>query len=82
MPHSKVCNPREGSERVASSRPFQMSSWVAMGKWTIFTQPDQAPVLTPCGSHSQPALETVSLTGVTPLYFIHKCQIAQPGLAP
>lgn len=40
---------------------FSVSSWVAMGKWTVFfRQPDQAPGRTPCGFHSPPALENVS----------------------
>lgn len=41
---------------------FSASSWVAMGKWIVFRQPDQAPGRTPCSFHSPPVLENVSST--------------------
>ena len=76
--------------RVASRRPFQASSWIARGKWTVQTQPNQAPGGTLCRFYSPPVLENVSsaawlcrfLPPVSPSYFIYKCHTTQPSLAP
>lgn len=70
---------------------FSVSSWVAMGKWTVFRQSDQALGRIPCGFHSPPVLENLSfdawLCGFLrspsppPPYFIYKCHTTHPGLA-
>lgn len=67
---------------------FSVSSWVAMGKWTVFRQSDQALGRAPCGFHSPPVLENLSLAAwlcgflrspSPPSYFIYKCHTTHPG---